>query len=363
MKPAAILAAVLCLAGCGGQRTAKNAIIFIGDAAGIGVLNAAAIHGGKPQGLFVQQMPYLGLMETSAAVEWVTDSAAAATAIATGRKTRNGVIAQSDAAVRGVKDGEPLKSVLEYAEERGLSTGIVTNDQPSGATPAAWYAHSNDRKKKGAIMAQLLAPRFGDGPDVVIGADRATVLEESKALGIDIAAGLQGKGYVVANSLESVPGDANRIVVLMDNSDYDLGAAVDRAVSILSRNPKGFFLMVESDLHTKVLSQGLIRTLAFDAIVRKTAERMKDDTLIVFTADHSFDTRLTGGRRGDSLLSQPVAANNDGEATPIVRVGEGHTGEEVLVAAQGPGAERVRGFFPNTRLFAILMEAYGWPRP
>lgn len=363
MKPTILIALAICVSGCGPRRTAKNAIIFIGDAAGIGVLNAAAIHGGKPQGLFIQQMPHLGLMETSAAVEWVTDSAAAATAIATGHKTRNGVIAQSDAAVRGVKDGEPLKSVLEYAEERGLSTGLVTNDQPSGATPSAWYAHSNDRKKKGAMMAQLLTPRFGDGPDVVIGAERAAVLEETQAFGIDIESGLRGKGYVVADSLEKAPPDANRIVVLMDNSDYDLGPAVDRAISILSRNPKGFFLMVESDLHTKVLSQGLVRALAFDSIIRKTAERMKDDTLIVFTADHSFDTRLTAGRRGDSLLSQPVAGDGDAGAKPIMRIGDGHTGEEVLVAAQGPGAERVRGFFPNTRLFEILIDAYGWPRP
>ncbi len=363
MKPAIIVVLAFCITGCGTQPRAKNVILFIGDAAGLGVLNAAAIHGGKPQSLFVQQMPHLGLMETSAAVEWVTDSAAAATAIATGHKTRNGVISQSDVAVRGVTDGEPLKTVLEYAEEHGLSTGLVTNDQPSGATPAAWYAHSNDRKKKGAIMAQLLTPRFGDGPDVVIGADRATVLEETRALGIDIAAGLKGKGYVVADSLDSVPADANRVMVLMDSSDYDLDAAVDRAISILSRNPKGFFLMVESDLHTKVLSQGLVRTLAFDAIVRKTAERMKDNTLIVFTADHSFDTRLTAGRRGESLLSQPVATDGNEEAKPIIRVGDGHTGEEVLVAAQGPGAERVRGFFPNTRLFEILIDAYGWPRP
>jgi alkaline phosphatase len=356
-----LVAVAVLLAGCGGERRAKNVILFIGDAAGIGVLNAAAIHGGKPQGLFVQQMPHLGLMETSAATQWVTDSAAAATAIATGRKTQNGVIGESDSAVRGKKDGETLKSVLEYAEERGLSTGVVTNDQASGATPAAFYAHANDRKRKGEIMAQLLAPRFGDGPDVVIGAERAAVLEETRALGVDIQAGLRGKGYQVCDSLEQVPADAKRVFVLLDNPDYDLGAAVERAIAVLSRNPKGFFLMVESDLHTKVLAQGLNRTLAFDAVVRQTAAKMKDDTLIVFTADHSFDTRLTSGRRGESLLATVAAATDgDEEVKPIMRVGDGHTGEEVLVAAQGAGAERVRGFFPNTRLFEIVMAAYGW---
>ena len=72
---------------------------------------------------------------------------------------------------------------------------------------------------------------------------------------------------------------------------------------------------------------------------------------------------LTGGRKGESLVVAPAAAPDGGKETPIVRVGDGHTGEEVLVAAQGPGAERVRGFFPNTRLFEVLMAAYGWTAP
>ena len=69
----------------------------------------------------------LGLMDTSAADAWVTDSAAAMSAIVTGRKTKNGVLSQSAEAVKGVSDGRPLKTILEYAEEHGLSTGVVTN--------------------------------------------------------------------------------------------------------------------------------------------------------------------------------------------------------------------------------------------
>lgn len=354
-----ILLLSLSLAICAAQRRAKNVIFFVGDAGGIGVLNAAAILGGKPQGLFIQQMPNLGLMDTSTASQWVTDSAAAATAMAAGRKTHNGVISQSETAVRGQKDGELLKTVLEYAEERGLSTGVITNDEPSGATAAVWYSHSNDRRKKGEIFAQLLKPRFGDGVDVVIGSGRKSVLESTRVLGIDIEVGLRAKGYAVCGSLQEAPADARRVVVLLDSADYDLGAAVARAIDILSRNPKGFFLMVESDLHTKQLAKGLKRTLALDGIIRETAARMKNDTLIMFTADHSFDTRLVGGKRGAPLVP-PSAAGDGAAANPSVRVGDGHTGEEVLVAAQGPGAERVRGFFPNTRLFAIMLAAYGW---
>jgi len=108
---------------CATEPRAKNIILFIGDAAGIPTINAASIYGyNESRKLFVQNMPHIALAETSAADEWVADSAAAASAIVTGQKTGNGVISQSSAAVRREKDGEPLKTILEYAEERGLST-------------------------------------------------------------------------------------------------------------------------------------------------------------------------------------------------------------------------------------------------
>jgi alkaline phosphatase len=123
---------------------ARNVILFFGDGAGVSSLNAASIYGyGKPQALYVQKMPYLALSDTSSAREWVTDGAASATAVATGVKTRNGVVAQSASAERDIKDGENLKTILEYAEERGLSTGVISNDDRSGVTLAlvsAFYA-------------------------------------------------------------------------------------------------------------------------------------------------------------------------------------------------------------------------------
>jgi alkaline phosphatase len=103
------------------------------------------------------------------------------------------------------------------------------------------------------------------------------------------------------------------------------------------------------------LKRGLDRLVAFDKIIEAAARRLGKDTLIVFTADHSFDTRLRGGRPGEPLpLVTPTPPKS------AIRVDDGHTGEEVLVAAQGPGAARVHGFFPNTELFRIMMAAYGW---
>ena len=64
------------------------------------------------------------------------------------------------------KDGEVLKTILEYAEEHGLATGVLSNMTITDATPGACYAHSNDRGATGQIFAQILTPRFGDGIDV-----------------------------------------------------------------------------------------------------------------------------------------------------------------------------------------------------
>ena len=121
--------------------------------------------------------------------------------------------------------------------------------------------------------------------------------------------------------------------------------------------------MVEWDTHTDNLRRGLEQAIALDTVIRKTSESAKDNTLIIFAADHSFDLRLLAGRPGQPLL--PEADKTGGSARPSqpnVRVGTGHTGEEVFVAAKGPGAERVRGFIPNTELFHVMMAAFGWDR-
>src|SRR6187431_630833 len=95
------------------QQKAKNVIIFLGDAGGIPVLNAASIQGYQsPRRLFVQNMPNIALMETSSADSWVTDSAAGMTAIVTGVKTNNGVLSQKPSA-DPTQEGAPLKTILE----------------------------------------------------------------------------------------------------------------------------------------------------------------------------------------------------------------------------------------------------------
>src|SRR3546814_6577448 len=109
---------------------------------------------------------------------FVSDSANGMSSIMTGVKTRNGVISQSAAAVRGKTDGAPAKTLLEYAEERGLLTGVISTQSIADATPAATYTHSNDRGKWGGIFPQAFSPRFGEGVAGRFGAGRRKIGEK-----------------------------------------------------------------------------------------------------------------------------------------------------------------------------------------
>jgi len=362
MKRTLFLFALFALTAHAAQTRAKNVILFLGDAAGIPTLNIASIYKyGEPLKLFIQQMPHVALMDTSAADVWVTDSAAGMTAIVTGQKTNTGVLSQSAAAVRRKKDGEILKTILEHAEERGLSTGVISNMNITDATAAACYAHSNDRSAVGPIFAQVFAPRFGDGVDVVIGAGRDVVLAATEKIGVKVETSAREKGYAFYDSLQAVSDADKRIITLYNTHEFDLQEATDRAIRILSRNPKGYFLMVEWDAHTDNVKQGLDQMVELDDVIRRTAGTVKGDTLIIYAADHSFDIRLRGGKRGEPLLPLANVGSAPG-ARPSIRTDDGHSGEEVAVTAIGPGAERVRGFIANTDLFHIMMSAYGWQK-
>jgi alkaline phosphatase len=363
------VAALLCVpAVLAADSRAKNVVLFLADAGGIPTINAASLHGyGGPRKLFIQRMPNIALSETSAVPHFVTDSAAGMTAIVTGEKTRNGFIAQSASGTRGVQDGAPLKTILEHAEERGLATGIITNDALSGATPAALYAKANDRASTAVIFSQVFTPRFGDGVDVMIGAGRPAIAKALAAAGGSLDALAAEKGRPLLSALADVPADAKRAIVLLDTAEFDLAQAVQLATRMLSRNKKGYFLMVEWDTHTDNLRRGLDRMVTLDRAIEQTAQTVGKDTLLLFTADHSFDIRVRGGQTGTALLegfeeaqAKAVEEKRRDIRIPAVRMDNGHTGEEVLVAAQGPGATRVRGYMANTDLFKVMMAAFRW---
>lgn len=370
------LASTLCLSMALGAQSpvpkskgrAKNIILFLADAGGVPTVNAASILGyGEPQKLFVQSWRQIGLSDTSTASQWVTDSAAGMTAIVTGVKTHNGVISMGPDTVRGKQDGAPLKTILEYAEEHGLSTGVVSNVNITDATPAACYAQANDRRKFAEIFARIFQPRFGDGVDVVLGTGREAIWKDAKAKSIDIDAMAKAKSRTIHASLDAIPETESRPIAVLDR-DFDVPKATRRAIKTLSANKKGYFLMVEWDTHTDDPKRGLENMVGLDKLIREVAGLVNaKETLLIFTADHSFELRTKGGLRADPLLKgfdewRKTHKASETVEIPALRVGHSHTGEEVIVAARGPGEAAVSGFMPNTRIFEIMMSAFGWSR-
>jgi len=344
---------------------ARNIILFLADAGGVPTLSAASLLGyGEPMRLHVQQWPHLGLSETSPVDDFVSDSANGMSSIVTGVKTRNGVISQGPEAVRGQSDGAPTETLLEYAEQHGLSTGVVTTQSIADATPAANYAHSNDRSNWGQIFVQAFTPRFGDGVDVMFGAGREEVGQQLGALGTSFDALSRLHDRPIYATLGDAPSGNLRPVVVSEA--MDVHAATLRALDILQHSPRGYFLMVEWDAHTDDPRAGLQNVVDFDRLIAEVQSRVDlSDTLLVFTADHAFGLQVDGGRRGEPLLEGYDAWKASGDAADIVRlknvlVNRTHTAEEVPVLAIGVGAQRVRGYFPNTHLFRVMMDAWGW---
>jgi len=341
----------------------RNVIVFLGDAGGLPTLNAAGILAhDKPQSLYIQSMPHVGLSDTSSLNRWVTDSAAGMTAIMTGRKTNNAMVSVVPASSGG--EVKPVKTFLEYAEQHGLSTGVVTNMPIWDATPAACYAHVASRKDKDEIFRQMLAPRFGNGVDILIGKGRKDAVASFGKIQQTPEQAFAKAGYRYGSDPALVR-TAARAAVLRDD-DYAPLPAVEATIGQLARNPKGYFLMVEWDMHTDNPQAGLRHVIEMDDMIRRVSAIAGKDTLILFTADHSFGLRMSDGDRDAPLAEQFATAAAKPGATiasnDVIGVQDGHTGEEVIAAASGPGAETIHGFFANTHLFDVLLNAIGWTK-
>jgi alkaline phosphatase len=142
-----------------------------------------------------------------------------------------------------------------------------------------------------------------------------------------------------------------------------VAAATATAIRILSK-PAGVLPHGGVDLHPTKPARALDTVVRFDRLIERTARQMDKDSLVLFTADHSFDFRLKSGKKGVAI-ALPSAPNvvkkpDQPEEKSDLMIGTAHTGEEVLVAAQGPGSQRVSGVLSNTDLFGIMLSAYGW---
>lgn len=315
----------------------KNVIYMIGDGMSLTHMAAAMLSQDMP--LALERAQYVGIQKTQPAKGGkVTDSAASGTALASGTKTYNGAI--------GVDlDKQPLYSVLARSEARGLATGVVATYSVTNATPASFVAHNESRKNEEAIAEDYLKTNI----DVFIGGGRQFF--EKRADGRNLSQDLKAKGYTMAYTMDEVKGvEKGRLAALladnalprMINGRGDmLPAATAQALKILSRNNKGFFIMVEGSQidgggHANDGEAVITETLDFDAAV-KVAFDFADahpGTLVVVTADHE-----TGGM---------TLAGNDQGGLDAKFTTTGHTGVPVPVYAYGAGAQHFTGIMDNT---------------
>jgi len=345
-----------------GTSRVKNIVLLIGDGMGLTQVAAARIKALGAEGrLYIERMPVTGLINVHSADKLITDSGAASTALATGYKTRNGMIGVNP-------EGKRLLTILEAARNKGMATGLVVTSTITHATPAAFAAHVKSRYDELTIAVQMLENKV----NVMMGGGRAyflpkelggkrrdgrNLIEEAKAIGytyVETKDGLQaadGEYLLGLFQMEALTTTASE--------EPRLAEMTAKAIEILSRNENGFFLMVEGSqidwaCHRNNPYETIRQTLLFDEAVKVVLEFATRDTstLVVVTADHEC-----GGMaiNGGSL---------DGRNLEIGWTTGGHTGVPVPIFAHGPGAGYFTGLHDNTeipRIFAKLLGIEGFP--
>ena len=381
---------------------AKNVIFFLGDGMGPVTVTAARIYKGEKQlaekagslasseraTLTMQSLPYASRIKTFSRDGQTTDSAPSMAAYMTGVKMNNEVISMSAEtmayAANGQQyingedttcpagNGQPAQTLLELSKAKGRAVGAISTTRVGHATPAATYAHICNRNGYNSIAEQSVPghanynARLGDGIDVLMGGGQRNYLPKSvnpSSKGTDTANlvdMMKAKGYAyVAKGSELAALDATKapkLLGLFTQSEmaYELDRVKQRldepslsdmtgkALDVLSRNDKGFFLMVEGGridhaLHGTNAKRALEDTLAFDRAIETAMAYMekKDpglkNTLIVVTADHDHNMVFNGySRIGNPILgkvqdyqSGQMAKAQDGKPYTTLAFGNG----------------------------------------
>lgn len=404
---------ILSLISCAQLDRPKNHIMYIVDGMGPAHLTGARLYKGGPDArLAMESMPFTAIVRTASTNDFVTDSAASATAYASGVRTYSRSIGMSDAKLEADGQSKKLNSLLKLAQNAGKSVGIVTSARITHATPAAYYAHVSHRKMEQEIADQLLTANI----DVIIGGG-AEFFRPASAGGKrtddrDLLAEFKKSQYAVARSdveLFSLENEKRPIIALLQDDhlpydlDRDLGQRelkdyVEFAIKRLSRNPKGYFLVIEAGRvdhasHANHARLAFGDMLAVDRSI-ETSLKHKNDTLIIVTSDHETGGLSLNGyapyksASGESLLKNHTRdyvqdkynygfiswGTGPGYFSPI-KVDEAvvnfqhkatyespvsfHTAVDVPLMAAGPGAQKFTGFFnieEVSRLAARLLE-------
>ena len=326
-------------------RKPKNVIFLIGDGMGLAQIYSAMVANGNS--LELERCQYVGLSKTYSADNYTTDSAAGATAMSTGVKTRNGMIGMGP-------DSVVVETILEQASRNGLATGMVATCALTHATPASFIAHQIDRDWNEEIAVDYLKTDI----DVFIGGGKRYF--DKRSDGRSLVNELKAKDYQIAYTLDEVKSIKEGKVAgllfdnhpeAMPNRGSYLPEATQKTIDLLRKNKKGFFMMVEGSQidwggHNNDNNMIVREMIDFDITVGKVLDFAKKNrrTLVIITADHE-----TGG------LSLP-SGNIEKRYSEAVFSTGGHTGIPVPVFAFGPGAEEFTGFMENTEFKGKIAE-------
>ncbi len=389
-----LLWSALAAIACNAVAAPRNVVLFVGDGMGVSTVTAARILAGQLEGkageeheLSFEAFPNVALIKTYNTDLQVPDSAGTMTALVTGEKTRAGVLSVGASVPRGDCEAalaNPLPTLLEMAERRGLRTGIVSTARITHATPAATYAHAPDRdwendasvpesaRELGCrdIARQMIEFSEGDGIDVMLGGgrrdffpadvkdpeyrERSGVRTDERNLVEEWLASRADRFYAWrSKDLKKLARkkDVAQVLGLFEPShmkweadrgndgkgEPSLAEMTDLALDYLE-NDKGFFLMVEGGRidhghHAGNAYRALTDTLAMDAAVRVVMSRLDPaQTLVIVTADHSHTLTISGyPRRGNPILG--LAEISEGVPMPDY-FGKPYT---VLGYQNGPG--------------------------
>ncbi|GAA6087150.1 alkaline phosphatase, tissue-nonspecific isozyme [Tachysurus ichikawai] len=420
---------------------AKNIVLFLGDGMGITTITAVRIlkgqlekRPGEETVMTMDTFPYVGLAKVYTVDFQIPDSAATGTAYLCGVKTNLNIVGLSAAARNGVcrtQTGNEVTSILKWAKDAGKSVGIVTTTRVQHATPAASYAHSASRKWYSDADMPAAAKRDGctdiasqlisnTDIDVIIGGGRkymtpkdtvdpeyptdlksaGTREDERNLINEWISMKERKVARYVWNKTEFdavdpkttdylmalfEPGDLRFEVERDPLTDPSITEMTEKAIHILQKNPRGFFLLVEGGRidqghHASRASMALHETVALDNAVARALELTnEEETLTVVTADHSHSLSFNGYPfRGNSILGKTPVYGTDLLPYTTLMYGNGpghkiinnkrpdirkvdtkskdyvqlaavpldtetHGGEDVAVLAQGPMAHLFQG--------------------
>lgn len=336
---------------------AKNVILLIGD--GMGVTQVSTSFYYQDEEPNFARFKDIGFIRTSSSSHKITDSAAGATAFASGEKSYNGAIGVDP-------DTVSIPTILEMAMEREMATGVISSSSITHATPASFYSHVKSRGMAEEIAKQLASTSvdfFAGGglkyfQDREDGINYYTLLAasgvkmDSTKLGqpADLCEGCQ-YGYLLAQ---------NGMPRMLDGRGDFLPEATNLGLAHLSKNKDGFFLMVEGSQidwggHANDADYIITEVLDFDKAIGEALDFAEKDgnTLVIVTADHE-----TGGFSLSSTPREERGSDYD-QLTGTFSTG-GHSATLIPVFAYGPGSENFKGIYQNTEIFNKMLKSYGW---